>query len=393
MSEYDLILAGGGLANGLIAYRLAQRRPDLRVLLLEGAERLGGNHTWSFHDGDLSAAEHGWLDPFVEHRWTDYDVRFPRRRRTVSTGYNSATSERFRDVLGRVMGPSLRLGTPVVELNETSVTLADQTVLRARAVIDGRGQRRSAHLDLGFQKFLGQEWEFERPHGIARPVVMDATVPQSDGYRFVYVLPFSPTRLLVEDTYYADGEALETERLRGALRAYAQAAGWGEGRLLREEHGILPIALGGDIDALVEEARGVPTVGLARALFHPTTGYSLPDAVHVADLVAGAPDLSSPALSRLLASHARNIWNDRAFFRTLNRLLFLAGPSEERYRVLEHFYRLPDPLVARFYAARLDFGDKIRIFAGRPPVSVRSALRVLSQRGRSTAPTHQKESA
>ena len=258
------------------------------------------------------------------------------------------------------------------------MTLADQTRIEARAVIDGRGQRRSAHLDLGFQKFLGQEWEFERPHGVARPVVMDATVPQSDGYRFVYVLPFSETRLLVEDTYYADGQGLETETLRGHLAAYATAAGWGPGRLVREEHGILPIALGGDIRKLTAEAAGVPTVGLARALFHPTTGYSLPDAVHVADLVARAPDLSAPALARLLDAHAENLWADRSYFRTLNRLLFRAGAPEERYRILEHFYRLPDPLVARFYAARLDFGDKIRIFAGRPPVSVVSAIRVLA---------------
>ncbi len=216
---------------------------------------------------------------------------------------------------------------------------------------------------------------------------MDATVPQHDGYRFVYVLPFSETRLLVEDTYYADGGDLDIAVLRGHLADYAARAGWGEGRLLREEHGILPIALGGDIEALVASAGGMPTVGLAHALFHPTTGYSLPDAVHVADLVSRAPDVSPEGLSRLLDAHARNIWADRAYFRMLNRLLFQAGRPEERYRILEHFHRLPDDLVARFYAARLDFGDKFRILAGRPPVPVFSALRVL------TASRRPKESA
>lgn len=380
-APYDLVLVGGGLSNGLIAYRLAERRPDLRILLVEGGSLIGGNHTWSFHDGDLSPAEHEWTTPFVAHRWPDYDVRFPRRQRRVATGYASVASERFRDVLQERLRDRILAGVPAVHVTPTSVTLADQRSFEARAVIDGRGQRPSAHLELGFQKFLGQEWEFERPHGVARPVVMDATVPQSDGYRFVYVLPFTPTRLLVEDTYYADGRGLEIEALRAHLASYARAAGWGEGRLVREENGILPIALGGDIDKLVAEAAGVPTVGLARALFHPTTGYSLPDAVHVADLVARAPDLSAPALARLLDAHARNLWADRGYFRMLNRLLFRAGEPAERYRILEHFYRLPDPLVARFYAARLDFRDKIRIFAGRPPVSVASAIRVLASPG------------
>ena len=33
--DADLILVGGGLANGLLALRLRQQRPELRVLLLE----------------------------------------------------------------------------------------------------------------------------------------------------------------------------------------------------------------------------------------------------------------------------------------------------------------------------------------------------------------------
>ncbi|WP_229466897.1 hypothetical protein [Pseudoduganella plicata] len=34
---YDVMLAGGGLANGLIAWRLRTLRPGLRLLVLEGA--------------------------------------------------------------------------------------------------------------------------------------------------------------------------------------------------------------------------------------------------------------------------------------------------------------------------------------------------------------------
>jgi lycopene beta-cyclase len=54
-----LILAGGGLANGLIAWRLRQLRPQVRVLMIESGSSLGGNHTWSFHDSDLTTDQHG----------------------------------------------------------------------------------------------------------------------------------------------------------------------------------------------------------------------------------------------------------------------------------------------------------------------------------------------
>ncbi|WP_336933994.1 lycopene cyclase family protein, partial [Atlantibacter hermannii] len=52
--QWDLILVGAGLANGLIAWRLQQVRPELNVLLIEQGEAAGGNHTWSFHHHDLS---------------------------------------------------------------------------------------------------------------------------------------------------------------------------------------------------------------------------------------------------------------------------------------------------------------------------------------------------
>ena len=41
MADADLILVGGGLANGLLALRLRQARPDLRLLIIEQGETLG----------------------------------------------------------------------------------------------------------------------------------------------------------------------------------------------------------------------------------------------------------------------------------------------------------------------------------------------------------------
>ena len=65
---YDLILTGGGLASCLTAYRIRQRHPGLRFLILEGSGSLGGNHTWSFFPTDLTAAQLDWLEPLIVHR-------------------------------------------------------------------------------------------------------------------------------------------------------------------------------------------------------------------------------------------------------------------------------------------------------------------------------------
>lgn len=375
-TECDVLLVGGGLSNGLIALRLAQCRSELRVVVLEGGDAAGGNHTWSFHDADLDAAQNAWVAPLVAHRWPAHAVRFPQRRRRVEGGYASITSSRFDAVLRERLGDRLVLGAAVRRLDERTVTLADGRVMTARCVLDGRGARPSPHIALGFQKFLGQEIRTAAPHGLTEPVLMDATVDQHDAYRFVYLLPFSPDTLLIEDTYYADGAMLDDAVLRERIAAYARAQGWRIAEVLREERGVLPIVLAGDAQAFWRDAaQGAVPVGLAAALFHPTTGYSLPDAVRLADLVAALPDVDATSVRTAVRDHALRAWRDRGFFRLLNRMLFRAAEPTQRWRVMQRFYGLPAPLIARFYAGRPTLADQLRILTGKPPVPLGAALR------------------
>jgi lycopene beta-cyclase len=62
-------------------------------------------------------------------------------------------------------------------------------------------------------------------------------------------------------------------------------------------------------------------------------------------------------------------------FRLLNRMLFLGAPPEDRYRILQHFYRLPETVIEHFYAGRLTLGDTSRVLTGTPPIPIRHALR------------------
>lgn len=374
---HDLILIGGGLANGLIAWRLKMMRPALRILLVERESTLGGNHTWSFYQEDLTPAQHAWLAPLVVRHWPAYEVRFPSHRRMLRTACYSIDSARFHAVLMKDLADCVMLGAEVGEMDAGGAVINGWRH-EARAVIDGRGHESSAHMRHAWQKFLGWEVELEEAHGQAMPIIMDATVAQRDGYRFVYTLPFDERRILIEDTYYSTSPALDAAALRLNIEAYAASRGWRIARMLREETGVLPIALSGDIERYWDDKPDVlPRSGLRAGLFHATTGYSLLFAARLADEIAALDDLHADKVYQRIRHFSAYQWRGQRFLRALNRMLFFAGEPAQRYRVLQRFYTLPQQLIERFYAARLTRLDQLRILSGKPPVPVAAALRAI----------------
>ena len=374
-----LIIAGGGLAGCVTALALA-RRSSVKLVLVEEQPRFGGNHTWSYFDSDIPPANRWVLENLVEFRWPEHEVRFPRRHRTIRAGYNSLTSPALdRKVQETLRTDQFRLGARIREMGAKHVTLASGERLEADGVIDARGGARSQGLDLCWQKFVGRVFEFKAGHGIARPIIMDATVQQLDGYRFVYLLPFSSSRLLIEETYYATSPSIDQELVGERIARTVQVLAKGSFRQIGEETGVLPVVLDGDFDRFWPDDDPIPRIGVQGGFFHPTTSYSLPDAVANAALLAQHKDFSTEGLARLTRARAEKLWRERAFYRLLNRMLFRAAEPDRSYKVLEHFYRLPDDVIARFYAARLTRFDKLRVLSGRPPVALGRALMAMKR--------------
>ncbi|UUR08080.1 lycopene beta-cyclase CrtY [Sphingomonas glaciei] len=375
MRALDLVIVGGGLAGGLCALALRRRRPNIRLLLVEPDERIGGNHLWSFFASDVAPA-HRWLtDPLIGHRWPGYEVRFPAHQRHLDQTYQTIESEALDAAVRAALEPDEILAASVRNLGPTHVVLDSGERIDAAAVLDARGGKAEG-LELGWQKFVGQLLTIPQGHGLADPIVMDATVEQHDGYRFVYCLPFSPTRLFVEDTYYSDGPEIDHDQLRDRIGDYAAAQGWQVAERTREEHGALPVVTGGDFDKLWPRADPVARAGARGGFFHPLTSYSLPDAVRFAIWLAGKAPLDV-RLGAATRARARKHWKKGAFYRLLTALLFHAAAPHDRYRVLERFYRLSGPLIARFYAGTSTGLDKARVLFGKPPVPFFRALRVL----------------
>ncbi len=367
-SDFDYVLVGGGLSSALLALALFRHRPKARVALVERDALLGGNHLWCFHAGDVGP-EHRFVEPLVTRRWPRYEVRFPQHERVLDEPYCAVTSERLdrvvRSAFGQQPGSRLFLSRSAERVEGAQVTLEGGEVLHGGLVLEGRGPSafpRSSRA--GYQKFLGLELMLRRPSRLRDPVLMDARVPQRDGFRFMYALPLESDRLLLEDTYFSDSPALDQAEIEREIMAYAAELGCEVDRVARREVGCLPLPT--RMPQWQRLGAGAPLVtGYQGGWFHPLTGYSFPVAVRLAHAVATAEpkQLRStvwPALEREHRSQFR-------FAVLLNRLLFSAFAPEERWGAIERFYRMPSPTVRRFYALTLTRGDRLRLLCGRPP--------------------------
>lgn len=367
----DIAIVGGGLAGGLAVLALRRARPELDVRLIEPGP-IGGNHIWSFFDGDMSAAGLALLKPLIAQRWESYDVIFPAYRRHIAMAYNSITGERLGQAVEAALPSGAWLRQTAMRATPMMVELGDGTALTARHVLDARGFDAVSALRCGWQKFVGQALKIAGGHGLTAATVMDASVAQIDGYRFIYCLPLDEETLFVEDTYYSDDAALDRVTVAGRIATYAEARGWQVSEISREESGVLPVVMAGDFEALWPKGDALGRIGVRAGSFHATTGYSLPFAVETA--LALPELLDGNDVGGALRARAKAHWRQQRFYRLLSTMLFRAAEPDKRYPIFQRFYRLSPGLVARFYAGRSHPGDKMRILAGKPPVPVGRAI-------------------
>jgi lycopene beta-cyclase len=383
----DMIIVGAGLSGLLTAWRCLDVNPDLTIEIIEASDRIAGDHTWSFNLTDVAEDLRDWIEPFIAHQWDSYDVKFPKRERTLDITYCTGNS----DTLRKCVQPHIESGRLAVRLNTAVETLEpDHVVLRggekleATCVLDARGFEPNDDVFLGYQKFVGHVIKTKTPHGVERPIIMDATVPQLGGYRFVYCLPYSETELLVEDTYYTDGPELRSQEVDARIGEYIRENITVDAyETVRREKGVLPITLGVD-----RPAYDVSAIGIRGGYYHAVTGYSFPDALSNAYWLAwdidcfrdGDEETKKFHLLSMNNTHLNTKYREERFLRLLNRMLFRAAKPTERYSVLQRFYGLNQGLIERFYAGQLTWRDKARILIGKPPVPIHKALYNLSER-------------
>lgn len=371
----DLAILGGGLAGLSLAQRLAHAGAGGVIRILEPREAYTDDRSWAF----WMPTESRWAKT-AARTWTHWRCNTAADGEGVvasAEGWryaylrSSAVYDEALNAIARHPRIQIERGVQAGTITREADGLAVSTnvgTLLAQQVVDtrppSRAQLAGSRL---FQCFAGRELQLEDP-GIADDAIELMTDMRVDhlGFVFSYVLPLSPTRVLVEATRFSR-QPLSAAVLSTDLDALLASRGWRDAPVLRSEYAVLPMGLprAPHTDALP----GVVRAGTAAGALRAASGYGFLRIQAWADRCAEAIAQNGKPLGHPEEPHLRR-WMDAVFLNAL-----IANPE----RAPDFFLRLarlqPSAAFARFMSDQATAADVLRVITALPAGPFLRALR------------------
>ncbi len=285
MEPAPTVILGAGLSGLSVARALLRQRPDASIVLVDRRTNWERDRTWCFWSTpglpDADLATERWT------RWRTIGADGAVEQRSDRHPYLHLPADRFYEASLTALrdAPNVEIhpGTAVLSVGRgpgnATVVRTSAGELHAGAVVDAMGGRgpllrdRAPGAIEARQRFLGWEVETERP--VFDPAVATLMDFQpgghGDGVRFMYVLPFSPTRALLEDTSIG-GSAIPAADRRAAITVYLEERlRAGAIDVVRTERGSLPMTT---FAFPATHGRGLFTAGQAAGTARPSSGYA-----------------------------------------------------------------------------------------------------------------------
>jgi len=279
MRHYDYIIAGTGCAGLSLAVQLAHHK-DLkkkRVLLVDKVEKKENDRTWCFWE-----KEPGPFEEVVCKTWQQLSVfsdDFAQTRSIAPYAYKMIRGEDFYAYCKKVLNshPSFKWQWGEIKHLKThqkgASLVVDDEEISADFIFSSLPQKpllKNNHYYL-LQHFKG--WVIETAGDNFDPVtatLMDFRVPQADDTAFVYVLPLTKRKALVEYTIFGP-KILTDEEYTNVLSEYlADKLGLTSYSILEEEFGVIPMTN----FTFPKNNGAIIYIGTAGGLTKPSTGYT-----------------------------------------------------------------------------------------------------------------------
>jgi lycopene beta-cyclase len=249
--KYDYIITGAGCAGLSLAVHMIQsgQLKDKRILLIDRENKSSNDRTWCFWE-----MHPGIFEPIIFHQWQQtwfHGMEFSNLLKISPYTYKLVRGIDFYNYCLDLIRRQDNFDIMTAEV-EQIVSNEDETFVEAN--------RQKVYADYIFnsiffekpvlkeneyyllQHFKGWIIEMDQPvFNVSEATLMDFRVEQSHGTTFVYVMPFSETKALVEYTLFTN-ELLKPLEYDDGLRQYIHDfVHKGPYRVLEEEFGVIPM--------------------------------------------------------------------------------------------------------------------------------------------------------
>ena len=264
--RYDLVSLGGGCATLSLLTRLIESGAciDKRFLIIDPSDKKSNDRTWCFWEKGQ-----GYFEKLVHHEWEELDFKQSRFSDSLDMGgyrYKMIRGIDFYEYCLQVLHTSGQVDFLQDEITDWRVektdSLGEITAARDQKLIfsggkTGRGEVKASVIfnsippDLGkkqpgvvnlLQHFKGVVVECDQfnfdPN---RATLMDFRVSQAEGATFIYVLPLSKNRALVEYTLFTASLLTPEQYNQGIAEYIGEFLGVTNYKIIEEEFGIIPM--------------------------------------------------------------------------------------------------------------------------------------------------------
>lgn len=355
---------------------------DKRILLVDSDTKTQNDRTWAFWEIGT-----GRFDPLLYRQWEMVQVRHPDQSKIrVPMAPYTYKLIRGADFYAHVR--SFLTDHPQVTwiqgeitscgADESSAWLSTSTQqFKGKILVDSiyRPRFDQPYRNHLWQHFKGYFLEMDHPiFDPNLPDIMDFSVPQVDGEcTFLYVLPFSTTRALVELTFFSE-PILSPERYTALLRDLIAQKWPGVGyQIEEEEFGIIPMT-DGSFQEIVSKRH--VRIGTAGGYTQPATGFTFAlTQERVGELVQTLVQGKFPTSTLTMPRKRMEVYA-AILLQVLRDKLY-----EAHYFFPTLFQKNPPQRVFGFLSGHTTIWDEIRVMQSAPWVPfIRASWRVFKNR-------------
>lgn len=278
--HYDLVIIGGGCAGLSLASKLSEYGEKTpKVLILEQRKNYTNDRTWCFWDID-----HPAYQSLVSHAWSTFELANQQRTYAFDCSqhqYLMLESQHFYEALIKQISthPKIQLMrgqevqfAPLNTAQGWHITTA-HTTCTAKQVIDTRPPKKMNPQDsVLWQSFVGYEIQTQSDcFSPEKMVLMDFDPTFEQGLAFIYILPTSEKKALIEYTVFSENIIPKQQLITRLKKSITQKVDRQPYELLRVEHGTLPMGYG-----LTQQYKTSTYLyaGLFAGAARPSSGYA-----------------------------------------------------------------------------------------------------------------------